>query len=362
MTEQRYKKSTSISESPIIIAGPCSAETREQVLNTAEGISKIPEVSVYRAGIWKPRTKPGTFEGVGAKALPWLEEVKEKYALKTCVEIAKPEHVEMCLKKPESIDMVWLGARTTGNPFSVQAIADVLKGSSIPVMIKNPINPDLNLWVGATQRILDAGIKDVIAIHRGFYPFSETYLRNVPKWEIAIDYRMEFPDIPMLNDPSHIAGNREYIFEIAQRALNLNFNGLMIETHICPEKALSDAEQQITPVVLAEVLTKLHFRKNAADSGNFSDLLQNYRDQIDSIDYQLIELLSKRMAIVENIGKYKSEYNVSIFQLKRWLDIVNSRIEFSKQFDLHEPFVKKILQLVHQESIRQQSDIMNDKE
>ncbi len=361
MTEQIYKKFGVDDENHIIIAGPCSAETREQVLATAAGIADIPHINIYRTGIWKPRTKPNSFEGVGAKALPWLKEVKEKYKLKTAVEIAKPEHVEICLEHPESIDIVWLGARTTGNPFSVQAIADSLKGVDIPVMIKNPINPDLNLWIGATQRIINAGITNIIAIHRGFYPFSETHLRNIPKWEIAIDYRMQYPEIPMINDPSHISGSRKYVYEIAQRALNMNFNGLMIETHITPEKALSDAKQQITPKALNELLNNLNFRKKSFDSPQFLDLLQNYRDQIDSIDYQLLELLSKRMEIIKKIGKYKQQYNVSIFQLKRWMDILNSRIDFSKQFNLHEPFVKKILKPVHEEAIRLQIEIINDK-
>lgn len=359
MTQQIYKNTPDTAQAPIIIAGPCSAENEEQLLSTAEGISKLPQVSIFRAGIWKPRTKPGTFEGVGEKAFPWLKKVKEKYGLKIAVEIAKPEHVELCLSHPESIDMVWIGARTTGNPFSVQAIADALEGADIPVMIKNPINPDLGLWIGATQRIMRAGIKNIMAIHRGFSPFSETYLRNIPKWEIAIDYRIQFPEIPMINDPSHISGSRLYILKIAQRALNLNFNGLMIETHFCPEKAKSDAEQQLTPKQLSEILDALQFRIPPGDEQEDNQLLNDFRDQIDSIDYQLLELLAKRMHIVENIGKYKQKNNISIFQLKRWIGIIESRIEFGKQFEMHEPFVKKMLQLVHRESIRQQAEIMN---
>jgi chorismate mutase len=359
MTQQIYKNTPDKAQAPIIIAGPCSAENEEQLLATAEGISKLPMVSIFRAGIWKPRTKPGSFEGVGEKAFPWLKKVKEKYGFKTAVEIAKPEHVELCLSNPESIDMLWIGARTTGNPFSVQAIADALRGVDIPVMIKNPINPDLALWIGATQRIMQAGVTNILAIHRGFYPFSETYLRNIPKWEIAIDYRIEFPEIPMINDPSHISGSQIYIRNIAQKALDLNFNGLMIETHYCPEKAKSDAEQQLTPEQLGRILNALQYRKPMGDEPENDQLLNDFRDQIDSIDYQLLELLAKRMQVTENIGKYKQENNISIFQLKRWIGIIESRLEFGKQFGMHETFVKNLLQLVHQESIRQQAEIMN---
>ena len=360
MTDQRYKNKLNVNNTHIIIAGPCSAESEEQTLQTAIEISKIKEVSIFRAGIWKPRTKPNTFEGVGIKALPWLKKVKEQTGLATAIEVANPEHVEICLKNPESIDIIWLGARTTVNPFSVQAIADALRGTDIPVMIKNPINPDIGLWKGATERIMRAGITDITAIHRGFYPFNETSLRNIPKWELAIDYRMEFPQITMINDPSHISGKRKYLKEIAQRALNLNFDGLMIETHISPNTALSDSEQQITPKALHKLINSLYFRTTDYDE-KFSDLLQDFRDQIDSIDFQLLELLSKRMIIVQNIGKYKSKNNVSIFQLKRWMNIIQSRIEMGDSFNLQEAFVKKLLQLVHQESIKQQSEVMNGK-
>lgn len=359
MIQQIYKNNADADQSPVIIAGPCSAETEQRVLKTAEGISKIPQVKIFRAGIWKPRTKPDTFEGVGEKALPWLAKVKKKYGLKTAVEIAKPEHAELCLKHPESIDIVWIGARTTGNPFSVQAIADALKGTNMPVMIKNSVNPDLGLWIGATQRIMHAGIKNITAVHRGFYPFTETHLRNIPKWEVAIDYRIEFPEIPMFNDPSHISGNRLYIQKIAQRALNLNFNGLMIETHCCPQQAKSDAEQQLTPEQLRQILDALHLRKETDESPETDSGLTELRDQIDSIDFQLIELLAKRMRVVQNIADYKQKHSMSILQLKRLPEMHESRIEFGKQFGMHEPFIKKMLQLVHRESIRQQSEIMN---
>ncbi|MEA2042322.1 MAG: chorismate mutase [Bacteroidota bacterium] len=362
MEEQIYKNKNKKGLNPIIIAGPCSAETEEQTVKTALLISEIPEVSIYRAGIWKPRTKPGTFEGVGIKALPWLRKVKEQTNLKVAVEVAYPEHVEICLKNPESIDMIWIGARTTVNPFSVQAIADALQGSSIPVMIKNPINPDVGLWKGATERIMKSGVSDITAIHRGFYPFSETYLRNLPKWELALDYRLEFPEIPIVNDPSHISGKRKYLQSIAQRAMNLNFDGLMIETHISPETALSDSEQQLTPEALKELIHNITFRKSDYDDKIYKDILHEYREQIDSIDFQLLELLSKRMKVVENIGDYKMKNNVSVFQLKRWVDIIQSRIELGESLGIDESFVKKMLQLVHQESIKRQSLIMNGNE
>ncbi len=349
-----------IKTAPILIAGPCSAETKQQLTDTAEEISRIKRVKIFRAGVWKPRTRPGSFEGAGAKALPWLREIKDKYKFKIAVEVAKPEHVEECLKYPDTVDVVWLGARTTGNPFSVQAIADSLRGTNMAVLIKNPINPDLDLWLGATQRILNAGITDVGAIHRGFYPFSKTFLRNLPKWEIPINYMMQFPEIPMINDPSHIAGDIDYIHDVAQRALNTNFDGLMIETHISPKDALSDAKQQLTPTELDSLIDKLVFRQKTSTSPQFFDLLHKYRDQIDSIDFQIIELLNERMEIIKNIGKYKSEYNVSVFQLKRWRDVLASRIEFCDKFDLSKPFVEKVLSLVHEESIRQQSFIMNE--
>ena len=343
----------------IIIAGPCSAESESQVLETAKGIAKCEKVSIFRAGIWKPRTKPGNFEGVGEKGLPWLKKVKEETGLFTATETATPQHIEACLKHRESIDIIWIGARTTANPFSVQALADALQGVDIPVMVKNPLNPDLKLWSGAIERLLKAGIKNIAAIHRGFYPFTETNLRNVPKWELAIEIKSLFPEIPVINDPSHISGSREYIFDISQKALNLNLDGLMIETHINPNEALSDANQQITPDSLIKLLKKLKFRQSYSDNQEFLDLLERYREQIDSIDFQLLELLKERMKIVGNIGKYKLKNNVTIFQLKRWLDISKTRKEFGKSLGMDEDFIKKLLQLVHRESIRQQSDIMN---
>ncbi len=351
--------SSQINDTALIIAGPCSAETEKQVLQTAHEIVKCKKVKLFRAGIWKPRTAPGNFEGVGEKGLVWLKKVKEQTNLLTTTEVATPEHIEACLKNEGSVDVFWIGARTTANPFSVQALADALKGVNIPVMVKNPLNPDIKLWIGAIERLKKAGVKNIAAIHRGFSPFEDTSLRNIPKWELAIEIKSIFPEILVINDPSHISGKRKYISEIAQKALDLNLDGLMIETHISPDEALSDAKQQLTPKALLELLQSLKFRKSSLDNFEFINKLDQYRDQIDSIDYQMLELLSKRMGIVKEIGNYKLNNNVTIFQLKRWLNITKTRKEFGETIGLDEQFIKKMLQLVHRESIRQQTDIAN---
>jgi len=345
----------------IMIAGPCSAETEEQVLQTAHKLANSKKINIFRAGIWKPRTKPGNFEGIGEVGLPWLKKVKEQTGLLTCTEVATVDHLETVLKYKSSVDLIWIGARTTANPFSIQELADALKGIKIPVMVKNPLNPDIKLWSGAIERFLKSGIEEIAAIHRGFSPFQDMKLRNLPKWELAIEIKSLFPNIPIINDPSHISGNRKYISEIAQKALNLNFDGLMIETHIDPDKALSDSKQQITPETLIDIIDKLKIRKAYSNDSEFSDLLEMYREQIDSIDYQMLELLKKRMKIVKDIGEYKLKNNVTIFQLKRWLNINSTRTEFGKSIGLDEQFIKKLLTLVHRESIRNQSDIMNKK-
>lgn len=343
----------------LIIAGPCSAENEKQLLDTALKISECKRVKILRAGIWKPRTEPGNFEGVGEIGIEWLRKVKQQTNLLTATETATPKHVELCLKNEDAVDVIWIGARTTSNPFSVQSIADSLKGSRIPVMIKNPINPDLKLWIGAVERFMKAGIHNIAVIHRGFYPFQKTNLRNLPKWELAIEMKSKFPDIPIINDPSHIAGSTDFIEEIAQKALDLNFEGLMIESHISPETALSDAKQQITPEVLIQIIKRLKVRKSSPGNRKFLGKLEQYREQIDSIDYQLLELLQKRMKIVEDIGDYKVKNNVSIFQLKRWLDITATRKDFSHLIGLDQKFTERLLHMVHRESIRLQSEIMN---
>ena len=342
----------------IMIAGPCSAETENQVLNTAIAIKETGKIDIFRAGVWKPRTNPGGFEGVGKKALAWMRKVKDETGLLTAIEVATPEHVEAVLKCESCVDIIWIGARTTVNPFSVQALADSLVGVDIPVMIKNPLNPDVKLWAGAIERIKKAGIDDIAAIHRGFYPFEKSYLRNIPKWELAIELKSIYPEIPIINDPSHIAGRRDLIQEISQKALNLNLDGLMIETHISPDNAWSDAKQQVTPSTLNKILSDLSYPKSFSENKEFTNLIEDFRQEIDEIDFNMLDLLAQRMDIVKKIGEYKSKNHVTIFQLRRWLNIIQTRQEFGDKIGLNNDFVKKILQLVHKESIKEQSNLL----
>ena len=335
----------------IIIAGPCSAETETQVLETARKLSKINKIKLFRAGVWKPRTRPGNFEGVGEKALEWLQKVKQQTGLKVCTEVASPEHIHLAAKY--NIDVVWIGARTVSNPFSIQDLANTLANYNIPVMIKNPINPDLELWIGAIERFLKAGITRIAAIHRGFYPFEKTNLRNLPKWEIPIDLKTKLPKLPIINDPSHIAGNTKFIAEIIHKAIDINFDGLMIETHITPQKALSDSKQQITPEQLKKLLETFNFKKDGNLNNTIAEL-DLLREKIDSIDKQMLELLSKRMQIIEQIGEYKQNNNIAVFQLRRWKEIINQRIEFGEELKLPAEFIKQILEIIHKESIMRQ--------
>ncbi len=342
---------------PLIIAGPCSAETERQVLETATEIAASNKVKVFRAGIWKPRTRPGSFEGIGKEGLKWLEKVKAETNLLTTVEVANPKHIELCLK--HNVDILWIGARTTANPFSVQELANALKGVDVPVMIKNPVNPDINSWIGAIERLYKTGLRKLAAIHRGFYPFEETYLRNIPKWELIIELLRKYPGLPVLSDPSHISGSPEYIQEISQKALDLNIKGLMIETHINPEQALSDSQQQVTPAELDIILSNLNYRKQLTPNSAFADILEQYREKIDSIDTQMLELLAQRMEVIDDIGKYKSEHNITILQLRRWERIIQTRSKLGERLGLNKDFILKILQLVHKESIQKQAQIMN---
>lgn len=346
-------------EGPLIIAGPCSAESEIQLMQTAEKIAEIRSITVFRAGVWKPRTRPGSFEGAGSKALKWLQKVQRETHLKVAVEIATPEHAKKCLDA--GIDVLWIGARTTSNPFSVQQIAEVLNKSDIPVLIKNPVNPDLDLWIGAIERIQQAGISKIAAIHRGFYPFEKTSLRNIPKWEVAIELKTRIPDLPILCDPSHIAGHVDFIPEIAQKALDLAFDGLMIESHISPKNALSDKDQQLEPEKLKALLSSLRYRCSSLNDHDFIDRLDTFRSKIDSIDYQLLELLLQRMKVVEEIGVYKSHNNVSIFQLRRWKEIIETRMNYGVKLGLNEEFIKSILQLIHDESIKKQTEVAYQK-
>jgi len=349
-----YIRNLSDSE-PLIIAGPCSAESEEQILDTAKQISSKTSTHIFRAGIWKPRTRPGNFEGIGEKGLKWLEKVKEQTGMMVATEVAKPEHVNLALKY--NIDILWIGARTVANPFSIQEIADSLKNIDIPVFIKNPINPDLSLWIGAIERIRETGISKIVAIHRGFYPYEKTKFRNIPKWEIPIELKRKFHNLPIICDPSHISGNTNYIQEISQKALDLNFNGLMIETHNNPKIALSDSEQQLTPKKLEQLLKALIIRTSPIVVNK--EVLQQYREQIDSIDQQMLELLSKRMDVIDKIGKYKLNNNITIFQLRRWENILKTRTELGVKMGLNNTFIKEILQLMHKESIQIQNKIMN---
>lgn len=342
----------------IIFAGPCSAETEEQVMQTAKGISEISTSIIYRAGIWKPRTRPNAFEGVGEIGLPWLKTVKQHYGLKTATEVATSKHVELALK--HDVDVLWIGARTTVNPFSVQDIADAVKGTQVSVYVKNPIHPDIQLWIGAVERIQNSGVKDVGLIHRGFSTYNKTDFRNEPMWQIPIDMAIKFPDLPIICDPSHISGKRENLLKIAQKAADLDFSGLMLETHCNPDKAWSDAEQQVTPSRLNEILNSVVWRENSPEK-NIDSLLQKLRGEIDSLDQNVFDLLAKRMQISEEIGVLKKENNIPILQVARWNEILEQAIEKGKQIGLNSEFVYNYLAAIHIESINRQNKVMNKK-
>lgn len=344
---------------PLIIAGPCGAETREQVMEIADGISKIPSVKLFRAGIWKPRTRPNSFEGVGEEGLKWLNEVQQTYGLKTAVEVANAQHVEQALNY--KVDVLWVGARTTVNPFSVQEIADAIKGTDIPVMVKNPVHADLHLWIGALERISNAGIKKLVAIHRGFHVAGKSKYRNKPMWEIAIELKTLFPDLPIICDPSHIGGKRDLIESISQKALNMGVNGLMIETHPNPDKAWSDAAQQITPAELADLLGRLHFPDTSSSDVEFTNKLKSLRRIVDEVDDELINLLAKRLQVIEEMALYKKEQNITTFQLERWQEILRTRTQWAEKLGISRHHIEKICQLLHEESIRVQNEVINKK-
>jgi chorismate mutase len=341
---------------PLIIAGPCSAETEEQVHETVNQIAAEGYAHVIRAGVWKPRTRPGSFEGVGEPALKWLIDAKKATGLPIAIEVATPQHVELALKY--GIDILWIGARTTVNPFNVQDLADALKGVDVPVLIKNPVNPDLALWVGAFERIAGAGIKKLAAIHRGFSNAQETKFRNSPMWQLAVELKTLFPQLPMIGDPSHMAGKRAYLFELAQRALDLNYDGLIIESHRNPDEAWSDASQQLTPAKLGEMLAELEVRKPNYGA-DFQNELENLRQKIDNIDRELLEVLAARMAVVERLGEYKRDNNIAVLQLDRWKQVHNSRADLGKRLNLYPEMVEEMFKLIHMESIRKQTEVMN---
>lgn len=339
-------------ERPIVMAGPCSAETEAQVMQTAQALARK-GCHIFRAGLWKPRTKPGGFEGQGQKALPWLRRVKEETGMLIATEVATPQHVELCLK--HSIDVLWIGARTTANPFAMQALADSLHGVDIPVLVKNPVNPDLELWIGSMERINRAGIRRLGAIHRGFSSYGGKLYRNSPMWQIPLELRRRIPALPILCDPSHIGGRRELIAPLCQQAMDLGFDGLIVETHHTPDQAWSDAQQQVTPDRLDVILSHLVVR----DKQQTVEAIDQLRRQIDDLDNQLIELLSNRMRICREIGRYKREHNITVFQASRYNEILEKRGAQATHCDMSAEFVATVFENVHQESVRQQMKIIN---
>ncbi|MCF2564487.1 bifunctional 3-deoxy-7-phosphoheptulonate synthase/chorismate mutase type II [Prevotella brevis] len=339
-------------ERPFVIAGPCSAETEEQVMTTARQLANY-GCHMFRAGIWKPRTKPGGFEGNGEKALPWMQQVKKETGMLTATEVATPEHVELALKY--GIDVLWVGARTTANPFAMQALADALKGTDVPVLVKNPTNPDLELWIGALERLNLAGIKRLGAIHRGFSSYDNKIYRNLPTWQIPIELHRRIPDLPIVNDPSHIGGRRELIAPLCQQAMDLGFDGLIVESHCDPDKAWSDAKQQVTPDVLDYILSLLVIRDETVTTEGIVQL----RKQIDEIDNQLMEMLSKRMRVCREIGYYKKEHNMTVLQTSRYNEILDKRGAQGALCGMAPEFVAKVFENIHEESVRQQIEIIN---
>ena len=343
---------------PLVIAGPCSAETEEQVLKIAHKL-KNTDATVLRAGIWKPRTRPGNFEGVGEIGLTWLKKAKEETGMLTATEVANPKHAELALKN--NIDILWIGARTTVSPFIVQEIAEALQGTDKIVLVKNPVNPDLALWLGAVERFYSLGIKKLGVIHRGFSTYEKTKYRNNPEWQIPIDLQNRYPDLPLILDPSHIAGRREIILDLSQTALDLNYDGFMIETHHDPNNAWSDAKQQITPEMLGQLTKKLKVRNPENNTEEYKNNLTTLRTQIDVVDHKILEILGKRMDIVKSIGFLKKENNVAILQSNRWNEILDKMIKDGEENKLSENFILTMYKAIHQESINHQKKIMNDK-
>ncbi len=337
---------------PLVIAGPCSAETEEQVMDTARQLASK-GIKIFRAGIWKPRTKPGGFEGIGVDGLAWMKKVKQETGMYTATEVATAKHVFEALKA--GIDILWIGARTTANPFAVQEIADAVKGVDIPVLVKNPVNPDLELWIGAMERINQAGIKKIGAIHRGFSNYDKTIYRNLPQWHIPIELRRRIPNLPIICDPSHIGGKRELIASLSQQAMDLGFNGLIIESHCNPDSAWSDAKQQVTPDILDYILNLLVIRKDTHTTENLSEL----RKQIDECDNKLIQELSKRMRVAREIGTFKKEHNMTILQTGRYNEILDKRASQGVLCGMDSDFIKKVFEAIHEESVRQQMEIIN---
>lgn len=339
----------------MVIAGPCSAESQEQVLETAAGLAAF-GIHVFRAGIWKPRTHPGSFEGVGTPGLKWLQQVKRDYGMKVATEVAGEKHVFECIKY--GVDMVWLGARTTANPFLVQEIADALSDTDIPVLVKNPVNPDLDLWIGALERLNRAGVKKLGVIHRGFSSSEKMAYRNDPLWKIAIELRTRYPELPFFADPSHMGGSRDYLQEISQRAMDLGLDGLMIESHCNPSAALSDASQQLTPKALQHMLESIVVRDNDSDSREYREGIDQLRAQIDIIDENLLYAFNTRMGVSRKIGQYKKDHNIAILQTSRWDSILEKMKEKARQSGLSEEFIETVFTAIHEESVRIQNDVL----
>lgn len=341
---------------PLVIAGPCSAETEAQTLSTARQLAGY-GIRIFRAGIWKPRTKPGGFEGVGEVGLPWLQKVKEETGMLVATEVATRQHVNSALDA--GVDLLWIGARTSANPFAMQEIADTLseRDTDVPVLVKNPVNPDVELWVGALQRIYNAGIRRIGAIHRGFSVYGKHLYRNMPQWHIPIELRLRFPNLPIIHDPSHIGGKRELIAPLSQQALDMGFNGLIIESHCSPDEAWSDAAQQLTPEVLNFILNTLVIRSQKQTTENLTLL----RQQIDRIDNDLLEVLARRMQVSRDIGRYKKEHRMPVVQANRYNDVIRSRVAAGAEMGMDKDFMKTILLAIHDESVRQQIEIINDR-
>jgi chorismate mutase len=345
------------SKRPLIISGPCSAETEAQVVETAQRLAATGKVDVLRAGIWKPRTKPGMFEGIGAKGLPWLQHAQRLTGLPTAVEVATAKQVEDALTF--DVNILWIGARTTVNPFSVQEVADALRGVDVPVLIKNPINPDLELWSGAVERVARAGVKQIGLIHRGFSSYGNTEYRNAPMWHLAIEMKRRNPEIMIINDPSHICGRRDILMDVAQKAIDLDFDGLMIESHIDPDNAWSDAKQQVTPERLGEMIGSIHWRREDVNSEEYHAALEKLRQQINHLDDELMQILGQRMKIAEKIGEYKKNNNITILQTNRWNEILERAFARGDKMGLSKEFVTRYFDAVHMESINHQNKIMN---
>lgn len=356
MTVDDWRSWGNATDPAMLIAGPCSAESPEQLREVASHLTSL-GIGIMRAGVWKPRTRPNSFEGKGIEALKWLAELKSQFQIKIATEVASPAHVEQALS--HGIDVLWLGARTTVNPFTVQEIANSLRGTNVPVLVKNPINPDLGLWQGAIERIYNVGVTKLTAVHRGFSSYQKSKFRNSPTWQIAIELKSSFPSLPLICDPSHIAGQRSMILEVAQKALDLGYDGLMIETHPNPERALSDAEQQIPLLSFGELLSQLRFTRKHSNDALFVSQLERLREKIDHIDQELIEVLSLRKQLIEKIGEYKKENNVTVFQLERWNEILQSRTSWGEAKGLSDQYIQSIYRSVHDESIRIQTEIMN---